>query len=410
VNGAPGFDIGAGCNYNGPRWFAGPSPANNETQADPIFGNQANFTTGTVDVAAPNNTGWNNAGALPGVSVIDQPYSYQTMGNQWRAVEGVHGSAKRQADYNLYWGAGGLVDSVIDATHNVPLAFDSLVYRGGWGILNQANTPTAGAAGTVTASFDARAELTETDIGCVEPYRSFAQPQNIIQCGTATLADGPAYVLRQTAVPGTIAHFTTSPADARTRAPAAENGFVLLIGGNVFMFQLTGGALPTAGTVWSMRDHVGAITGGNGYGGNNGPYVFTPVARPFNAVDTELRVNYDVINQVNAPTNLDLTKIHTIPDPYYVTNAYEVDYTAKVIKFVNLPTQATIRIYSSSGILVRVLNYSSTDPGNDPTGGMLDWNVRNRSDQVVASGVYFYHVESGDARHIGRMTIVTFAK
>ena len=29
---------------------------------------------------------------------------------------------------------------------------------------------------------------------------------------------------------------------------------------------------------------------------------------------------------------------------------------------------------------------------------MLDWNVRNRNNQVVASGVYFYHVESGDAR------------
>ncbi len=94
-----------------------------------------------------------------------------------------------------------------------------------------------------------------------------------------------------------------------------------------------------------------------------------------------------------------------MPDPYYVTNAYEVDYTSKVIKFVNLPPQATIRIYSSSGVLVRVLNYEASE-----NGGMLDWNVRNRNNQVVASGVYFYHVESGDARYIGRMTIVNFAK
>jgi hypothetical protein len=82
-----------------------------------------------------------------------------------------------------------------------------------------------------------------------------------------------------------------------------------------------------------------------------------------------------------------------------------VDFDAKIIKFVNLPTQATIRIYSSSGVLVRVLNYESAT-----LGGMLDWNVRNRNNQVVASGVYFYHVESGNARHIGRMTIVNFAK
>ena len=97
--------------------------------------------------------------------------------------------------------------------------------------------------------------------------------------------------------------------------------------------------------------------------------------------------------------------MHTIPDPYYVTNAYENTYDNHIIKFVNLPTQATIRIYSSSGVLVRVLQYSSPE-----FGGALDWNVKNRNNQVVASGVYFYQIESGNARHIGRMTIVTFAK
>jgi hypothetical protein len=32
VNGADGFTSALGCDYNGPRWFAGPSPANNETK------------------------------------------------------------------------------------------------------------------------------------------------------------------------------------------------------------------------------------------------------------------------------------------------------------------------------------------------------------------------------------------
>ena len=35
VNGRPGFDTGAGCSYNGSRWFDGPSPTTNETLADP---------------------------------------------------------------------------------------------------------------------------------------------------------------------------------------------------------------------------------------------------------------------------------------------------------------------------------------------------------------------------------------
>jgi len=43
-------------------------------------------------------------------------------------------------------------------------------------------------------------------------------------------------------------------------------------------------------------------------------------------------------------------------------------------------------------------------------GGTENWNVRNRNNQVVASGVYFYHIESGDARKVGRMTVVNFAQ
>ncbi len=31
--------------------------------------------------------------------------------------------AARAADFNVYWGAGGLVDSVIDVTHDVTVPF-----------------------------------------------------------------------------------------------------------------------------------------------------------------------------------------------------------------------------------------------------------------------------------------------
>jgi hypothetical protein len=406
VNSATGFGSTRECAYNGPRWFAGPSPQNNETKADPQAGNPANFTTQTVDVTLPLSAGWNNAGELPGVLVVHNPQSYETIQTTFRQIEGILSGAKRAADYNVYWGAAGKVDSVIDVTHNVPVPFNANTYRGGWGFLNAA-------AANNLLSYDARLELTYADLGCVEPFKSIAGAQGLIPCQAAA----PAYVLSETAIPGPTAFITTSFANATwgaKNAPVAANpGFVMLLGGEIYQFMLdAAGTLPAAGTVWSARDYIGAIQGGNGFGGNYGPYIFTPASgntttptRTFSAVGAELRANYDVVNQVNSVSNLDLTKIHTVPDPYYVTNAYEVDYTSKVIKFVNLPTQATIRIYSSSGILVRVLNYESAE-----LGGMLDWNVRNRNNQVVASGVYFYHVESGDARYIGRMTIVNFAK
>jgi hypothetical protein len=126
---------------------------------------------------------------------------------------------------------------------------------------------------------------------------------------------------------------------------------------------------------------------------------------PLTAVGVELQASYTVTNAVAASTANDLSRVHTVPDPYYVTSAFEQTTDAKVIKFVNLPARAIVRIYSSSGVLVSLLEHNSTT-----FGGSLDWNVRNRNNQVVASGVYFYHIEAGDARRVGRFTVVNFAQ
>jgi hypothetical protein len=181
----------------------------------------------------------------------------------------------------------------------------------------------------------------------------------------------------------------------------------MYIAGDVFTFELAGGALPAAGTVWSLRQYVGAITGGNGAAGNLGPYAYSnpDAVLPLTAVGVDLKSTITVTNQVVAATDNDISKVHTVPDPYYVTNQFEQTTDTKIIKFVNLPNDCIIRIYSSSGVLVTLLEHHSTT-----FGGAEDWNVRNRNNQVVASGVYFYHIESGDARRVGRFTIVNFAE
>ncbi|MGE0347615.1 MAG: T9SS type A sorting domain-containing protein, partial [Gemmatimonadales bacterium] len=174
-----------------------------------------------------------------------------------------------------------------------------------------------------------------------------------------------------------------------------------------FMMELAGG-VPAEGTVWTMRDFVGAISGGNGRSGNGGPYLFTTQnqARHFSAVGAKITFAFDVTNSVGNSTAETLAQVHTVPDPYYVTSAFEATTTSKIIKFVNLPETATIRIYTSSGVLVRVLQHASTS-----FGGEASWDVRNRNNQFVASGVYFYHVtaENGETT-VGRMTIVNYAQ
>lgn len=403
VNAAPGFVAGA-CDYNGARWFDGPSPANNETFPHPTRGNNQNFAPGTIAnrgvVGGVTNGGWNNAGALAGVEVIHQVMGYQTVANNWRDISGVLGAAKRAADYNVYWGTGGTIDSVIDATHNVVVPFDSSRIGPTWGILNESAAQPFG----TNISFDRRTELSLTDFGCVEPMRSYANPQNRIQCGTAALGDGPIYQLSRTAQLGAIVHFAGSPADSRTSTNTGT-GFALAMPGGLYMFQLT--ALPAAGTVWSLRDYVGAIGGGGGAvgaAGDDGPYSFFAVTRPFAAVGASLQIAFTTQNTVTAATKRLLDRVHPVPDPYYVTTSLEPSTDTKIIKFINLPTQAIIRIYSASGVLVRVLEHNSSISNE------LTWDVRNRNGQFVASGVYFYHIESGDARRVGRMTVVNFAQ
>ena len=132
-------------------------------------------------------------------------------------------------------------------------------------------------------------------------------------------------------------------------------------------------------------------------------------ARPnFVSAYNNLALAYKVTQQYFPDTlaSGDVSKVHTVPDPYYVTNAFEQSPTGKVLRFVNLPSECIIRIYSLSGILVQMIAV------NDVTGGgEAQWNLRNRNNQFVASGVYFYHVETRDGKSkIGRFTIVNFAQ
>jgi len=426
VNGVPGFDVGAGCSYNGSRWFDGPSPTTNEVQADPQACDVANFSGTPM-------TCYSNAGALTGVATIFQNKCYQSSGGAGcRESTGIMAGAHRAADFNVYWGTGGVIDSVVDVTHNVLVSspIDSALIPGGgaggkdttislgwdnhvggsWGILN------ANATG-VGPNPDGSATVTPMDFACVEPFRTIAAGSFVCPGGT------PAFTLSNTAVPGPVGFWSGGafpPTVPVVTAP--NNGFVLYVAGDIFAMELTGGALPASGTVWSLRQYAGAITGGNGAGGSEGPYAFAQPdgVRPLTAVGTDLRVAFQSDNKIASATVTNLKLVHTVPDPYYVTSEFEQTTDTKFIKFVNLPAKAIIRIYSSSGVLVNVLE----NPGNtcqnfdnlfagaadNPAGGECSWNVRNRNNQVVASGVYFYHIESGDARRVGRFTVVNFAQ
>jgi hypothetical protein len=360
---------------NGPRWWVG---AGNENTDDP---NGINcYVCALADLSR-------NAGAISGVDIFDIK-SYRTIGTTAppRDIEGITSTVMRAADFKWYWGAAGAVDSVVDVTHKVRVPFSTKV-RASWGILNQ----TSFAATTAATTRDANnGLLTWTDYACVDPF-----PRYLNICGGA--AQTPA-VLENVAVLSPIA-FTSSTYAAAAALTTNGNGFILYLNGSFFVMRMA--ALPDAGTVWNARFYAGFVTG------TPGSYGYEAATRPPAVPGLRIRIAYTGSAFDPAVTSdSSLARVHTVPDPYYVTNQLELTANTKVLRFVNMPSQAIVRIYSVSGILVNVLTYN--DPG---AGGEMAWNLRNRNNQFVASGVYFYHVETPDGRtKIGRFTVVNYAQ
>lgn len=82
-----------------------------------------------------------------------------------------------------------------------------------------------------------------------------------------------------------------------------------------------------------------------------------------------------------------LEQIQIVPNPYMGSSSYETGNTSRVIRFTNLPPQATtIRIYTVAGTLVKTLQKE----GNSRS---FDWNLETENDLPVASGMYFVHVD-----------------
>jgi hypothetical protein len=310
-------------------------------------------------------------GQLTGVNSIYSPQPYINANAIYRRNRQATWHAGRQADVKFYWGATpGTLDSVIDVTHNVPVTFNaSTNIQAGWGFRDDIS-------GTSTTYSAADGIITQYDFGhgpCYINRSSWSSP------GCATRPYLQQAVLQPVDIDGDLA--------------ADGNGFALYFNHEFYIFQMD--ALPS-NVVWTHRSYSGNMSG------SVGALAFTQ--EPANPAVPGLVARVEVTGAaaVREVAEDDLSNVHTVPDPYYVTSGLEVTPGQKVLKFVNLPSQAIIRIYSLSGVLVDILEH------NDPSlGGEATWQVRNRNQQFVASGVYFYHIETpSGAVKVGRFTVV----
>lgn len=346
----------------GSRWFDGA----NEAMADPTLLDAHGQLTGVTKIFQPTPNAGNGAAYATAAGIMRR--FYQTLYY-----------AARSADVKFYWGTTpGTLDSVVDVSNHVPVPFNNGYSKGmTYGFITDVQ---GGTAGSNTAPDGIISYVDALDGPCLPNVAVALGGVDQTGCAGRTFASSA----------------TLAPTDATGGTIASDGqGFGLYVDGAPYFFLTA--TLPAKPAVWTLRSYSGNVV-------KSGSYSFT--AKPGNLVPgTALVATTSTAASYPATGSYSLDQVHTVPDPYYVTNALEITPNNKVLKFVNLPSQAIVRIYSVSGILVQVLTH------NDPQGGgELDWDLRNRSNQFVASGVYFYHVEApGGKTKVGRFTVVQFA-
>ena len=98
-----------------------------------------------------------------------------------------------------------------------------------------------------------------------------------------------------------------------------------------------------------------------------------------------------------------------VPDPYVALSVLEPKQSTALtgrgerrVDFVNLPIQCTIRIYSVSGKLVKIIEHEGfRDNGREA------WDLTSRDGLEVAYGVYFFHIDApGIGQKLGKFAII----
>ncbi|MEM6782876.1 MAG: hypothetical protein AAF624_03970 [Bacteroidota bacterium] len=96
----------------------------------------------------------------------------------------------------------------------------------------------------------------------------------------------------------------------------------------------------------------------------------------------------------------DATNVNVFPNPFRRTSGFPSVEDANSIVFNNLPARATIRIYTSSGELIRTLEHDNPDVAQEV------WDQLSDARQRTAPGIYFWTVQSDVGTARGTLLII----
>jgi hypothetical protein len=109
--------------------------------------------------------------------------------------------------------------------------------------------------------------------------------------------------------------------------------------------------------------------------------------------------NEQAIRVASSPAE-DVLNVRVFPNPFREVSGFPATADANSIVWNNLPARATIRIYTSSGELVRTIEH------DNPAAGQAVWNQLSDARQRTAPGIYFWTVQSEVGVARGSLVII----
>ncbi len=231
-------------------------------------------------------------------------------------------------------------------------------------------------AGSNTANSVVVIDLNAGDTINFTPYRPVSgDPLN------DTLADGWSFL--------SLRGFSDTLVLHGSPAPQYNTKFLYICGGLVGLKRggplMPGDELPRSGDVWVVHANTefSPVMA-------NGLFRIHSVPGEFASVDTfSLHVK-------------------VVPNPYIIHNEWQQSSLRRRLRFINLPSNCTIRIFNLNGELVKVICHKASSGGGviNDLGGDEEWDLLSENHQLVASGVYVFHIQSDVGEQVGKFVVV----
>lgn len=109
--------------------------------------------------------------------------------------------------------------------------------------------------------------------------------------------------------------------------------------------------------------------------------------------------NEEAVTVASSPAE-DAMNVRVFPNPFRLVSGFPTRGEESTIVWTNLPERATVRVYTSSGELFKVLEH------DDPNTGQAVWDQLSDARQRVAPGIYFWTVQSDVGTARGTLLII----